>query len=93
MTPTELPLWTESDSGQEPAATEEEEKGPFLGLPAPSEHDDPDKRAEFEYVKFKLWRQEYRWTRSTTRVALKRTIKSLLLVWKVRMALRLVSVT
>ncbi|GJE86683.1 serine/threonine protein kinase-like protein [Phanerochaete sordida] len=81
-TPTELPLWTESDSVQETSG--DDAKEPFLGLPAPSEA--RNSPPEFEYMKLKVWNQEYRVTKRTAMVALKRTIKSLLLVWKVRSA-------
>lgn len=80
-TPTELPLWTESDSKETAPLVEDEHKGESLGLPSP--FDSEETTHEFEYLKLRLWNQEYAMTRSTIKLALKRTAKSLLLVWKV----------
>jgi hypothetical protein len=80
-TPTELPLWTESDSKEKTTDPEDNSKDAPLGLPASLENEELHR--EFEYIKLRLWNQEYRVTQSTTRTALKRTIKSLLLVLKV----------
>lgn len=78
-TPTELPVWTDNDGKDDDAPSSVRE--PFLRLPAPSGLDDAPH--DPEYAKLRLWSQEYRLTRSTAKLALKRTIKSALLVLKV----------
>ena len=78
-TPTELPLWTENDSQEAPPEGGEWE--PFLGLPAPA-------TPESEYMKLRLWNQEYSLTPTMAKLALKRTFKSALLVLKVSLLRR-----
>ena len=81
QTPTELPIWTESDSKEKTHPTEDEPRDRPSDLPVPfNSREEP---REIEFMKLKIWNQEYPVTKSTILTALKRTLKSLVLVLKV----------
>ena len=82
--PTELPLWTDGDSKETERGSSALADDPTRRLPAPT-LDAEEPTAEFEYLKLRIWNQEYPLTRSTMRIALMRTFKSVLLVMKVRL--------